>query len=111
MTLRSRITGIGAYVPPHLVKNEELEEPMDLSARTIERRTGIRQRYWADRDPSLSTSDLALEAARLAMSDAGITKEDLDMIIVATLSPDAAAPSWASSKWGRIWCCSKARIA
>lgn len=92
MTLRSRITGIGGYVPPHLVKNEELEEPMDISARTIERRTGIRQRYWADRDPSLSTSDLALEAAKLALTDAGIAKEELDMIIVATLSPDAAAP-------------------
>lgn len=90
--LRSRISGLGAYVPPHLVTNEDLEEPMDASARTIARRTGILQRYWADRDPDLSTSDLALEASKLALADAGIEKSELDMIVFATLSPDAAAP-------------------
>jgi 3-oxoacyl-[acyl-carrier-protein] synthase-3 len=91
--LRSRIAGVGGYVPPHLVRNEDLEGPMEISADAITRRTGIRQRYWADRDPRLSTSDLALPAARLALQHAGLPAEALGMIIFATLSPDAAAPA------------------
>jgi len=90
--LRSRLAGIGGYVPPHLVTNEELEEPMEIQSRSIVRKTGIRQRYWADRDPSLSTSDLAFEASKIALDRAGLSKDELDMIVFATLSPDAAAP-------------------
>ncbi len=89
--LRSRITGVGAYVPPRAVTNEDLEEPLDITARSIERRTGIRQRYWND-DPELATSDLAVEASRRALAHAGIAKDAVDMIVFATLSPDAAAP-------------------
>ena len=91
--LRSRIAGIGGYVPPHLVRNEDLEGPMEISADAIARRTGIRQRYWADRDPRLATSDLALPAAQRAHESAGIPPEALGLIVVATLSPDAAAPA------------------
>jgi 3-oxoacyl-[acyl-carrier-protein] synthase-3 len=91
--LRARIAGVGGYVPPHLVRNEDLEGPMEISAEAIERRTGIRQRYWADRDPRLATSDLALPAAQLALEHAELPKEALDLIIVATLSPDAMAPA------------------
>jgi 3-oxoacyl-[acyl-carrier-protein] synthase-3 len=90
--LRSRIAGIGGYVPPHLVTNEELEGPLEIQARSIVRKTGIRQRYWADRDPSLTTSDLAFEASKIALDSAGLEKDALDMIVFATLSPDAAAP-------------------
>ncbi len=90
--LRSRIAGLGSYLPPHCVTNEELEEPMEISARSIERKTGIRQRYWADDDETVATSDLALVAAERALADAGLAKGDLDMIVFATLSPDAAAP-------------------
>ncbi len=89
--LRSRITGVGAFVPPRPVTNEDLEEPLDITARSIERRTGILQRFWAD-DPELATSDLALEASKHALADAGLAKEQVDMIVFATLSPDAAAP-------------------
>jgi 3-oxoacyl-[acyl-carrier-protein] synthase III len=91
--LRARIAGVGGYVPPHLVKNEDLEGPMEISAEAIERRTGIRQRYWADRDPRLATSDLALQASLRALEHAQVPKEALDLIIVATLSPDAMAPA------------------
>jgi 3-oxoacyl-[acyl-carrier-protein] synthase-3 len=91
--LRSRIAGVGGYVPPHLVRNEDLEGPMEISADAITRRTGIRQRYWADRDPRLATSDLALPAANAALAHAGVPKEALGLIIVATLSPDASAPA------------------
>src|SRR5262252_1440355 len=91
--LRSRIAGVGGYVPPHLVRNEDLEGPMEISADAITRRTGIRQRYWADRDPRLATSDLALVAAQRALAHAELPAEALELILVATLSPDAAAPS------------------
>ena len=89
--LRSKITGVGHFVPPNKVTNADLEEPLDISARSIERRTGILQRYWND-DPELGTSDLAYEATLPALASAGLTKEDIDMIVFATLSPDAAAP-------------------
>jgi 3-oxoacyl-[acyl-carrier-protein] synthase-3 len=93
--LRTRIAGVGGYVPPHLVTNADLEGPMEISAEAIERRTGIRQRYWADRDPRLATSDLAAAAARAALEQAGLPKEALGLLIVATLSPDASAPATA----------------
>jgi 3-oxoacyl-[acyl-carrier-protein] synthase-3 len=93
--LRSRIAGVGGYVPPHLVRNEDLEGPMEISAEAIARRTGIRQRYWADRDPRLATSDLALQASLRALEHAELPKEAIELIIVATLSPDAAAPATA----------------
>ena len=86
--LRSRIVGVGGYVPPHLVRNEDLEGPMEISAEAIARRTGIRQRYWADRDPRLATSDLALQASLRALEHAQLPKEAIDLIVVATLSPD-----------------------
>jgi 3-oxoacyl-[acyl-carrier-protein] synthase-3 len=89
--LRTRFIGVGSHVPPRLVKNADLEELLEISGRSIERRTGIRQRYW-NADPNLGTSDLALEASREALASAGIEASDLDMIIFATLSPDASAP-------------------
>jgi 3-oxoacyl-[acyl-carrier-protein] synthase-3 len=91
--LRSRIAGVGGYVPPHLVRNEDLEGPMEISAEAILRRTGIRQRYWADRDPRLATSDLALQAALRALEHAQLPREAIELIIFATLTPDAAAPA------------------
>jgi 3-oxoacyl-[acyl-carrier-protein] synthase-3 len=93
--LRSRIAGVGGYVPPHLVRNEDLEVEMQISADAIERRTGIRQRYWADHDPALATSDLAFVAAQRALEHAAVPKEAIGLILVATLSPDAMAPSTA----------------
>ena len=93
--LRAAIAGVGGYVPPHLVRNEDLEGPMEISADAIARRTGIRQRYWADRDPRLATSDLALQASLRALEHARLPKEALDLVLVATLSPDAAAPATA----------------
>jgi len=89
--LRSKFTGVGMYVPPNAVTNADLEEPLDISARSIERRTGILKRYWND-DPSVGTSDLALHASNDALRMAGLEKHDIDMIVFSTLSPDAAAP-------------------
>ncbi|MFQ5517020.1 MAG: 3-oxoacyl-ACP synthase III family protein [Acidimicrobiia bacterium] len=92
-TIRSRITGVGSYVPPRVVTNDELTAFMDTSDRWIQERTGIRTRHWVD--PETSTSDLALQAARRALDDAGSAAEDMDMIILATLSPDHQFPGTA----------------
>jgi 3-oxoacyl-[acyl-carrier-protein] synthase-3 len=90
---RSRITGVGGFVPPRIVTNADLTEHMDTSDEWIVERTGIRERHWVD--PETSTSDLALEAANAALVAAGVDKEDIDMLIVATLSSDHFFPGTA----------------
>jgi len=93
MALHSRISGIGTHVPPNLWTNDDLTKLMDTSDDWIQQRTGIKQRYWADQQSS--TSDLALEASKAALSDAGIAPGELDMIILGTLSPDHEFPGTA----------------
>lgn len=89
-TLRSRIAGVGAFVPPKIMTNRDLESMMDTSDDWIVQRTGIKQRHWVESE--VGTSDLALEAANEAIADAGLKKDDIDMIIFATLSPDHDFP-------------------
>ena len=93
MVTRSRITGIGTYLPPRVVTNADLAERMDTSDDWISQRTGIRQRHWVD--PGTTTSDLARDASTAALKDAGVTPGALDMIVVATLSPDHFFPGTA----------------
>ncbi len=90
---RSRIIGVGSYAPPRVVTNDELSEMMNTSDEWVRQRTGIEQRFWAD--ASSSTSDLALEAANRAVESAGIDKSTLELIILATLSPDHNFPGTA----------------
>ena len=85
--------GVGSYLPPRVVTNHDLAEMMETSDEWIVQRTGIRERRWVE--PEIATSDLALEAARAALSDAGIGPADLDMIFLATLSPDHFFPGTA----------------
>lgn len=94
MALRSRITGIGSYLPPQVVTNDDLTEFMDTSDEWITQRTGIKERHWVD-SSGVTTSDLALEASREALAMAGIEPGDLDMIFFATLSPDHFFPGTA----------------
>jgi 3-oxoacyl-[acyl-carrier-protein] synthase-3 len=75
------------------VKNDDLRALMDTSDEWIQQRTGIKQRHWVDGETS--TSDLALEASKRALDAAGVKKEDLDMIILGTLSPDHEFPGTA----------------
>ena len=91
----SRILGVGAYVPPRVWKNDDLSALMDTSNDWIVQRTGIQQRHWVDNDRVVATSDLALEASQAALTSAGVKKEELDMIILATLSPDHEFPGTA----------------
>jgi 3-oxoacyl-[acyl-carrier-protein] synthase-3 len=89
----SRIVGTGSYLPPRVVTNHELATRVDTTDEWIVSRTGIRQRHVADERQT--SSDLALEAARAALAAAGTTAGDLDLIIVATSTPDYVFPSTA----------------
>lgn len=89
----SRITGTGSYLPERIVTNQELESRIDTSDEWIVSRTGIEARHVAADDEL--TSDLALQAALQAMASAGVTAADIDLIIVATTTPDMVFPSTA----------------
>ena len=93
MTTYSRILGTGSYLPPNVVTNDDLSKKLDTSDAWIQERTGIRQRHIAD--ASVASSDLALEASRRALAAAGLAAQDLDLIIVATSTPDYIFPSTA----------------
>ncbi len=91
--LRAKITALGAYVPPRLLTNDDLEKLVETSNDWIVERTGIRERHVAD--PGVATSDLATEAARRALAQRGLEPSELDAIIVATVTPDMFFPSTA----------------
>ncbi len=87
------IAGTGSYVPEKVLSNADLEKMVDTSDEWITSRTGIRERRIAA--DGQTTSDLATEAAKQAMADAGITADQIDLIIVATISPDTFFPATA----------------
>ena len=87
------IRGLGAYLPAQVVTNDDLAERLDTSDEWIRTRTGIRERHYAA--PDEATSDLAVAAARAALADAGMTADDVDVIIVATTTPDHPVPATA----------------
>lgn len=87
------ILGTGSYVPDKILTNQMLEEMVETSDEWIRTRTGIQERRIADKETA--TSDLALEAAKRALEAASVRAEELDMIIVATITPDMAFPSTA----------------
>jgi 3-oxoacyl-[acyl-carrier-protein] synthase-3 len=94
MTLRSQIAGCGGYLPERIVTNDELAERLDTSDTWIRQRTGIGERRIAA-DGEL-TSDLAVCAARRALESAGMSGSDLDLIVLATATPDETFPATAS---------------
>jgi 3-oxoacyl-[acyl-carrier-protein] synthase-3 len=87
------IIGLGAYLPKRVLTNKELEKMVDTTDEWITTRTGIKERRIAREDEA--TSDMAAEAARVALKDAGLTPEDIDLIIVATITPDMFFPATA----------------
>lgn len=87
---RSRILGIGAYVPPRVVTNHELATMMETSNEWIIERTGIEERRWVDEGEG--GAEMAAKASRQALERAGMEAKELDMIIYATLSPDFNFP-------------------
>lgn len=89
----TRITGTGSYLPEHVVTNEELSRRVDTSDEWIYSRTGIRQRHMAAENEL--TSDLALKASQRALEAACISAADIDLIVLATTTPDMIFPSTA----------------
>jgi 3-oxoacyl-[acyl-carrier-protein] synthase-3 len=91
---RSRITGLGFHVPPRVVTNADLERLMDTTDAWIVERTGIRERRFVE--PGTGTTDLAVEAARRALADAGRDPAEVDLIVFATITRDYAFPGCGS---------------
>lgn len=91
--LRAKISALGTYVPPRLLTNQDLEKMVDTSDQWILERTGIRERHIVDR--GISTSDLAVQAAKKALAERGLAPSDIDAIIVSTVTPDMLFPSTA----------------
>ncbi|MEP6476945.1 MAG: beta-ketoacyl-ACP synthase III [Actinomycetota bacterium] len=101
MTRNATITGVGSSLPPRTVPNSWFEGIIDTSDQWIQDRTGIRSRHFAD--DGTVTSDLAVEAGRVALLSAGILPEQVDMIVVATTTGDMPFPStavWTQRKLG-----------
>ncbi|MGW7516945.1 beta-ketoacyl-ACP synthase III [Streptomyces sp. NPDC054796] len=96
------LTGLGAYLPPRRVSNEELADRFDTTDEWITSRTGIRTRRWAD--PGISTSDLAVEAGHRALKSAGLVPEPgaVDLVVLATTTPDHPCPATAPDVAARL---------
>ena len=91
-----RILGTGSYVPPQKITNHDIQKMgLDTSDEWIFKRSGIKERRRAD--PDVNTSDLAHEATRRALEMAGLSVEDIDLIILATITPDTCCP--AAANW------------
>lgn len=88
---RTKIAGIGKYIPEKVVTNKDLMKYMDTTDEWIQERTGIKERHYAHRTNE-TTATMGIEAAKIAIERAGITAQDIDFIIFATLSPDYYFP-------------------
>ncbi len=89
--IHARITGTGSFAPKKIITNQDLEKLVDTNDAWITERTGIKERRIAEKDQT--TSDLAYEAGKKALKAAGIGALDLDLILVATMTPDTILPS------------------
>jgi 3-oxoacyl-[acyl-carrier-protein] synthase-3 len=90
---RAKISALGVYVPPRVLTNADLEKMVDTSDEWITTRTGIRERHIVDE--GVATSDLAAQAARCCLRERGISADEVEAIIVATVTPDMLFPSTA----------------
>ena len=97
---RVKISGLGTYVPPKLLTNDDLEKLVETTNEWILQRTGIKQRHIVE--PGVATSDLAKEAAEEAMRQAGVTADQIGFIVVGTTTPDTIFPSTACNVQHKI---------
>jgi len=100
MALRAQVVGCGGYLPERVVTNDELARRLDTSDQWIRQRTGIGERRIAA--PGELTSDLAVAAAQRALQRAGMSGDDLDLIVVATATPDSTFPATATKVQARL---------
>ena len=91
---RSKVIGVGGYLPDKVVTNDELSKTVETSDEWIKERTGIQERRIADE--SETTSSLGIQAAKNAIKNAGISSQDIDLIILATATPDNTFPATAT---------------
>lgn len=89
-----RVTGVGSYLPSRILTNEDLSRMVDTNDEWVKARTGISQRHIAD--DGQFTSDLGAEAAKAALKAAGLTADDIDLLVCATATPDYTFPSTAT---------------
>jgi 3-oxoacyl-[acyl-carrier-protein] synthase III len=92
-TKRAKITALGTYVPPRVLSNADFEKMVDTTDEWILSRTGIRERHVVDK--GIATSDLAVEAAKRALAERGVGGNEIEAIVVATVTPDMFFPSTA----------------
>src|SRR5215813_5527926 len=100
--VRAKISALGTYVPPRLLTNQDLEKMVDTSDQWITERTGIKQRHIVDK--GTATSDLACHAARQALERRGITPNDIESIVVGTVTPDMLFPATACLVQDKLGC-------
>ncbi|HMD62418.1 MAG TPA: beta-ketoacyl-ACP synthase III [Stellaceae bacterium] len=100
MRLRSQVAGCGAYLPDRIITNRELADRLDTSDEWIRQRTGIGERRVAA--PGELTSDLAFRAAQRALASAGMSGDDLDLLVLATATPDNTFPATAAKVQARL---------
>ena len=101
VTLRPvKIAGLSTYVPPRVLTNDDLEKMVETSNEWILQRTGIKERHLVE--PGQGTSDIAEPAARAAITEAGLTPEDIGFIVVGTTTPDTIFPSTACTLQAKI---------
>jgi 3-oxoacyl-[acyl-carrier-protein] synthase-3 len=91
-SISARLAGVGFYVPEKVLTNADFEKIVDTSDEWITTRTGIKERHVVG-DSGIATSDMSLAAARRALADADLTPEDLDMLVIGTVTPDMKTPS------------------
>jgi len=91
--IAAKITGVAAYVPPRVVTNHDLEKIVDTTDDWIRTRTGIRERHYAD--PGVASSDLGTEAAKKLLASKGVSADQIELIVVATVTPDMLFPATA----------------
>ncbi len=101
-SVRAKISSVGAYVPPKLLTNADLEKMVDTNDQWILERTGIRERHIVEK--GVGTSDLAVEAAKICLAKRGIAPSEIDAIIVATVTPDMMFPATACLVQDKLGC-------
>jgi 3-oxoacyl-[acyl-carrier-protein] synthase-3 len=89
---KSKITGLGKYLPEQVVTNDDLSKMMDTNDEWIQERTGIKERRWVKKDSEDTSASMGSKAAKIAIERAGLTKDDIDFIVFATMTPDYYFP-------------------
>jgi 3-oxoacyl-[acyl-carrier-protein] synthase III len=99
---KAKITAVGCYTPPNLLTNDDLSKMVDTNDQWILERTGIQTRHIAP--PEMATSDMAVEAAKVTLANAGVNPDEIDCILLCTVTPDTMFPSTACLVQHRLGC-------